>query len=254
MKKLLIVLIAILLAVPVFAAENPDGKVVIFMYHDFREGELDPKADTCYVTTDVKFKEDMQTLLDLGYKSLNLEDYYNGDYDKKADYFILTVDDGYLSNYTILFPILLELEIYADIFMCTENTLLSNHFKYNDAKKMEESGYVKIYSHMTKHINALTLKTDDFMRLASRSYKYLESRLGGERLMMKAYPFGAYSRETVESLYATGTVFQLVQERIDTGDPDWNPADYGILYRVNVEHEADIVELVEGYIKEFYGK
>jgi len=93
LKKLLIVLIVILLTIPVFAAA-PDGNVVILMYHDFREGELCEIADPLYVTTGVKFKEDMQTLLDLGYKSLNLEDYYHGDYDKKADYFIVTVDDG----------------------------------------------------------------------------------------------------------------------------------------------------------------
>jgi len=251
LKKFLIIFIVILLAFPIHAEEN-SGNIVILMYHDFRKGEIEEGADLLYVTTGEKFKSDMQTLLDIGYNSLSLEDYHNGNYDTKADYFIVTVDDGYISNYTIMFPILKELKIHADIFICTENTLLSNHFKYNDAKKMEESGFVKIYSHLTKHQNALKLKLDDFMRIAFKSYKYLSDRLSGERLMMTAYPYGSYSRETVESLYATGTVFQLVQGRINVGDDDWNPTDYGVLYRVNVAHESDIVEVVEGYIREYY--
>ncbi|MCL2517484.1 MAG: polysaccharide deacetylase family protein [Oscillospiraceae bacterium] len=251
MKKFLIIFIVILFALPIYAVE-PDGNIVILMYHDFRESELDPDDDPLYVTTGEKFKSDMETLLELGYNSLNLEDYYYGNYDAKADYFIVTVDDGYISNYTVMFPILLELEIYADIFICTENTLLSNHFKYGDAKKMEESGFVKIYSHLTKHQNVLKLKLDDFMRIAFKSYKYLSDRLSGERLMMTAYPYGSYSRETVESLYATGTVFQLVQGKINVGDDDWNAADYGVLYRVNVEHDSDIVKVVEEYIMEYY--
>ena len=237
------------------------GKVIILMYHDFRVDRLDDDDDDLYVTTDVKFLQDMRALSDLGYSSLNLEKYYEGGYKKNKNYFILTVDDGYISNYTVLFPILAENKIYADIFMCTEDDVRPNHFKYADAKKMEESGYVKIYSHLTKHMDATELELDEFLSVAEKSYDYLNTRISGGRLKMTAYPHGLYNRETVEALYERGTVFQLVQNKIDAnaadgaadggGDTEWNASDFGVLYRVNVEHRADMPRLIEYYISQY---
>ena len=241
---------------PVYAVEDDElpekkGKIIILMYHDFRKGELLETDDQAYVTTDVKFREDVQKLFFMGYESLSLEKLHEGDYDKSKNYFIITVDDGYISNYTVLFPLVEELEIYADIFMCTEDAVRKNHFQYSEAKKMEKSGFIKIYSHFTEHIDALSIEIEEFVRLSERAYRYLENKISKDRLRIFAYPHGSYSRETVEVMYKKGTIFQMVQEKIKTDDPNWNPADYGILYRVNVEYEVDMMELAEYYIRQY---
>lgn len=250
MKKFLLVLIAIILMIPSYAANTESGNIIIFMYHDFREGSLNKTDDSAYVTTDIKFREDIEKLLSKGFESLNLEMLYNGDYNTSKDYFIITVDDGYISNYEVLFPILEELEIYADVFICTENAVRTNHFQYSEGKKMEDSGLVKIYSHFTKHIDVLSIDIGDFNRLAEKSLRNIEKKISEDRLRIFAYPHGSYSRETVENLYEMGVVFQMVQDVIET-DNDWNPADYGVLYRVNVEYDSDIIELTEYYITQF---
>lgn len=250
MKKLLILFLVLAMVIPIHA-ETDSGNIIILMYHDFREGSLSETDDSAYVTTDIKFREDVNKLFFMGYESLNLEMLHNGDYDPKQNYFIITVDDGYLSNYEILFPILLEMDIYADIFMCTEETVRKNHFQYSEGKKMESSGLVKIYSHLTTHIDALSISLETFNRLTEKSYNYLNKKLSDDRLPIFAYPHGSYSRETVELLYNKGTVFQMVQTAIDVCDDDWNPADYGILYRVNVEYEVDMMELTEYYISQY---
>ena len=258
--KYIVFMLAVILTLPaaVFAADDIEtelitetGNIIILMYHDFREGYLSETDNPAYVTTDNKFRDDIETLFYMGYESLSLERLYNGDYDASENYFIITVDDGYISNYEILFPIAAELEIYADIFMCTQDAVRKNHFQYSEAKKMEGSGYIKVYSHCTEHIDALSLEIDDFNRLAEKAYRQLENKISGDRLRIFAYPHGSYSRKTVESLYRNGTVFQMVQDVIDVADENWNPADYGILYRVNVEYDADMTELVEYYITQY---
>jgi Predicted xylanase/chitin deacetylase len=227
------------------------GKIIILMYHDFREGKLDEDDDQAYVTTDVKFREDIAKLHFMGFESLSLEMLHNGEYEPDEDYYIITVDDGYLSNYTVLFPILEELEIYADIFMCTEDAVRKNHFQYSEAKKMENSGFVKVYSHFTEHIDALSLETEEFVYLAEKAFRYLRNKISKDRLQIFAYPHGSYSRTTVEVMFKKGTVYQMVQDKIEVSDPNWNPADYGILYRVNVEYEVDMMELAEYYIRQY---
>ena len=247
--------VIMLMSVMIYAAEDivpeKNGNIVILMYHDFREGALLETDDQAYVTTDVKFREDIAKLQFMGFESLNLQKLHDGDYDPAKDYYIVTVDDGYISNYTILLPILEELEIYADIFMCTEDAVRKNHFQYSEAKKMEKSGWIKIYSHFTKHIDALSITIENFVRLADKAYRYLETKISDDRLQIFAYPHGSYSQKTVEALYKKGTTFQMVQDKIEVDDPTWNPADYGVLYRVNVEYEVDMMELAEYYIRQY---
>lgn len=252
MKKILFVLLAVILMIPSYAADNnKNGNIIILMYHDFREGYITDKDDQAYVTTDKKFREDIGKLHSLGYESMNLEMLHAGNYDPKKDYYIITVDDGYISNYEILFPILVELEIYADIFMCTEDTVRKNHFQFNDAKKMENSGFVKIYSHYTSHVDITKMNIEEFTRIAEKAYRNIEKKVSEDRLRIFAYPHGAYSQETAESLYNMDTVFQMVQEAVEMSDPNWNPEKYGILYRVNVEYDVDMIDLVEYYITQF---
>jgi peptidoglycan/xylan/chitin deacetylase (PgdA/CDA1 family) len=234
-------------------AKIEKGDLIILMYHEFRKDNLEEDDDPAYVTTDVKFKRDIEKFQELGYKSLSLEKLYREDYDPLENYFIITFDDGYLGNYTVAFPVLKEKKVYADIFMCTESTALANHFKYAQAREMEESGYVKIYSHLTTHVSALSYTLQKFNTIAARSYNYLYNRLSEDRLQIMAYPYGLYSRETVESLHKSGTVYQLVESKLKVaqGENPWNPAGYGILYRVNVEYEADIENLIEVYKEQF---
>lgn len=245
MRRILIGLIVLAMMIPINAVDS--GKIIVLMYHDFRNDILRENDNLAYVTTDVKFRNDINTLLMMGYQSMNLEMLFNGEYDARQNYFIITVDDGYISNYEILYPILRDINVYADIFICTD-IIDENHFTFNQAEEMKSSGLVNIYSHFTEHIDVLSIGINEFANLAEQSYSADE--LSGNDLRIFSYPYGSYSRDTAEVLFDKGTALQLVQNRINT-DGKWNPADYGILYRVNVEYGADVKALTDYYITQY---
>lgn len=220
--------------------------ILILLYHDLSEGELKPTDDQAYCTTDIKFEKDIIDLLGAGYESLSLEHYASGDYDQGKKYFIITFDDGYLSNYTLAYPLLCKHNVYADIFICTENTTLPNHFGYAQAREMENSGLVKIYSHMTKHIDCTSMDLDSFIRETERAYRYIDKRISNDRLAMFAYPYSLCSRDNIKTLYESGTVLQFVQVPPDDLY-EFDYAGYGLRMRINVEHSTDMAALTAAY-------
>lgn len=230
------------------AAENDSeitvGHVVFLLYHDLVAEQLTEANDPEYCTTAAKFRSDLQTMLDAGWKSLSCERYLNGEYEIDENYFVVTFDDGYLSNYEIAFPILRELNVYGDIFMCTSNVILANHFKWRQGQIMEDSGLVKLYSHTPNHkpLSSTTLPT--FKSNLSRSFVYISSRLSGEHEKLFSYPNSDYTPESVMELYNMGVKLQFVQ-LMPSGDADWDWESYGLTRRYNVAYETDIMELIE---------
>jgi len=224
------------------------GRVVFFLYHDIREGDTLAETDIQeWCTTEEKLTADILRLKELGYESLNCRRYYNGDYDKDKNYFVITFDDGYLSNYTILPDVLEATDAYADVFMCTAMSGLSNHFSYGQAKKMEETGRIKIYSHYDKHMYVDQLAPNVLRHGLKLSFGYLDDRLG-DRDHFFAYPHSSYSLDTIQILYDFGVKLQFVQTWIP-----WyygiEAEDYGMVLRVNVAFESDIEEAVSDYYR-----
>jgi peptidoglycan/xylan/chitin deacetylase (PgdA/CDA1 family) len=81
-------------------------KCPILCYHHFVNNEVENME--CRTTGD-KFEEDIKILLASKYTSISLEklfQYENGNSTLPEKPFIITIDDGYLSNYEIAFPIL----------------------------------------------------------------------------------------------------------------------------------------------------
>lgn len=209
--------------------------VVILMYHDFT---TEPPAPEQYgeVTTIQKFEADIRTLLDAGYKPLSLEDLYLDRALDTEQYFVVTCDDGYLSNYTLAYPLLQELQVPMDIFINTDNVHLSHHFSLEQAAEMEASGLVKVYSHYPQH-EALPGQDPAHIREELfRSIETLETVLQPKRFYFFAYPNGAYDESCYTLVSEAGFVQQLVQTP--------NPALPQLSVRVNVSHDADILALV----------
>ncbi len=229
--------------------EAEGGRVIFLLYHDIAHGDtLKETDDPLWCTTEEKLKRDIAAFKELGFESLNCRRYYAGDYDKSKDYFVVTFDDGYISNYEILPSLTAETETYADIFMCTEMALRGNHFGYGDARKMDESEYIDIYSHFNTHEYVDKLSKDELRRKLKLSFYYLERRLTGEHDMFFAYPHSSYSEETVRLLKEFGVGLQFVQTLPNSFDGyDWNES--GMVLRINVAYESDIEQIVTEYFE-----
>ncbi len=214
--------------------QEKKGEMVVLLYHDLKP-EIKEGDNTNSTTTIMKFEQDVVTLVEHGYQSLSLENYYQKKYDPTKDYFVLTFDDGYISNYQDVFPILKKYQMYADIFINTNSVDLKNHFNMKQAQEMERSGLVKIYSHFTEHMAVENMPIEDFKKYLLESYSFLEENLSAPRLRMFAFPHGRYNEATYEAAKSLGTVLQFVQED-KLGEED-------IRVRVPIEYETDIQEL-----------
>jgi hypothetical protein len=127
----------------------------VIKYTSFKENEY---GDMNNSTTITKFKQDMKTLLDNGYKSMSLIQMHeirhaNRSCPQKA--FCLVFTGGYLNNYTLAFPVIKQLNIYADIFVSTDLMGLyeypgrpdfTPHFGWEEAREMHDGGLINIFA------------------------------------------------------------------------------------------------------------
>lgn len=108
--------------------EHRGDRIPILLYHRLlskRRADQGEVADSemIYVTYDTSFAEQMRYLKDAGFTTLDFDDYCrirSGLQPLPIRPVIITFDDGYLSNYTIGFPIIKALGLRATIFVIPE--------------------------------------------------------------------------------------------------------------------------------------
>lgn len=80
---------------------------------------------------------------------------------------------------------------------------------WNECLEMQESGFVKIYSHSKQHLFYDKLSVRKIRDDVVESYKIIENELGNKDLKVFAYPYGAYTNETVRTLKNNGIDMQV---------------------------------------------
>lgn len=107
-----------------------------------------------------KFRHVLQVISDAGYQTVSLSqliDYVNQGVELPDSPVCLTFDDGYLSNYTLAYPLLKQYGMKAAIFMVGVSAGRSTykdtdypiipHFTYEQAVQMMDSGLIEVQSH-----------------------------------------------------------------------------------------------------------
>lgn len=231
------VIILLALAAAVSAADAP----LVLLYHDIVRTDEEAISNPAYSTTVEKFESDLTALIDAGYAPATLAQLADGRM-PPARTFILTFDDGYLSNYTLAFPVLKKLGVHADIFINTSMTILPNHFRWYQAVKMEKSGLVTVHSHFDHHVNADTLSPEEFAARADESFKTITRSLprAAGRSRFFAYPGGIYTEAHVNALRAVGVKLQLVQIAPAFDAPD-------VVVRYSIDYRTDMSDLISAF-------
>lgn len=147
--------------VPVVAIEDVSiesrTEVPILMFHHFVTDENE--CDSSATITDKKFREVLDELESLGYETISFKDLidfteYKSELPDKP--ILITMDDGYKSNYEIAFPILKEKNMKATVSIIGKSTKYTSsylknktleHMSWEDLNEMIESGVFEVGNH-----------------------------------------------------------------------------------------------------------
>ena len=126
-------------------------KVPILMYHSVTD---DPAKAGKYTVTAAEFEADMQWLSDNGYTTVflsQLSDYEETGAPLPEKPVVVTLDDGYENNLTLVLPILEKLDLRATVSVVGSFSLDTAdtrcHLDLADVKTLADSGRVEIGSH-----------------------------------------------------------------------------------------------------------
>lgn len=135
-------------------------------------------------------------LVENGYDPIFFEDLAHlKDYDKPV---ILTFDDGYLDNYTELYPLLKKHNVKATVFVITSAMGVSQRSMTREqVKELSDSGLVSIQSHTVTHHELSTL-SDEEQLTEIRDSKLDVATMTGREPHVLCYPSGDRNETTRE--------------------------------------------------------
>ena len=215
----------------------------ILLYHDFSDTPPSEKRAGA-VTTAQRFEQDICYILAQGYSIVplyRLAEYAAGMYELPEKSVIITADDGYVSNYTHMYPILQKYKVHATIFVTVSTMGTDGKLTVEMMREMEQSGLVDIQSHSLAHRDQSTLTADRIIKETAVSFDLLENWLGEESCPMLAYPYGRYTEQSLTLVREQGAVMQLTT---DWSALNMESIDLSALPRLTVSHFSDIGKLL----------
>lgn len=197
---------------------NDNRGVPVICYHSIGK---DPTGKSPIIIPVEKFRQYLQTIKDDGYTTLTmaeLNDYLFNDKPIPEKSVVLTFDDGYLDNYTNVFPILKEFNMKATIFVISTYLDGVSYMTPNQIKEMSDYG-IDIESHTVTHKRLSELSYEEQLKELKDSKETIE-KITGKPIIAIAYPEGKFNEDTkkatIEAGYSMG--FTIDRGPIGRGD------------------------------------
>lgn len=202
--------------------------IPVLMYHHITENQIQTGDST--VVTQAQLEENIRTLIDNGYTFISLWDLYNTKQNtdwssvrmtNSKKYVCLTFDDGYESNYKLLYPLLKKYGIKADISVITQRCYPSYQTKaeenpkmtWDELNEMAKSGLVQIYNHSIDHEKFDENKGWQFIQKAITAEDQLDWNLDVKRnIHVFTYPNGETTPWLEKQMKKAGFDMQLTTE------------------------------------------
>lgn len=181
-------------------------KVPILMYHYISVPPEDADIYRIDLSVDpVEFRRQMAYLANNGYTTINLEDLslaITGQQELPPKPIIITIDDGYLDNYTNAFPILQEYGLTATFFIITEFVDQGHpaYMNWDMIREMAAAG-MRMEPHTRSHVDLRDRSWDFLVFQILGSQQTLEHHIGYKPRYL-AYPGGRYDEQVIEVLKA----------------------------------------------------
>ena len=197
--------------------------IPVLMYHHFTIRDME--SGNGMVTTAEEMEDHLKYFKSQGYKVIPLERLDNlwcGVEEKDwlkgrglglgEKYICITMDDGYYSNYELAYPLFQKYRIPASVFAVTDFVTEQyglKKFTWEQAQEMDETGWLRIYSHSSDHIPVEAEREEAFLACMQRSEAVMAENLTGERVKAMAYPNGQYTNCSQQLLAEDGYVLQF---------------------------------------------
>lgn len=200
------------------------GDIPVLMYHQFVESEKEGGKIKLFVTRKT-FELHLRILKLLGYETITFKDLQKIGLENRREkkYIIITVDDGYKDNYTILYPTLKKFNMKAVIFYTTgvtynEWTVKMGEKRFDlmnekEVKELHQSGLIEFGGHTLTHPSMVELSPKELEKEIVENKRDIESILG-EEIVSFAYPYGHRSKRVEEAVKRAGYSFAV---STDTG-------------------------------------
>lgn len=201
----------------------PEDYIPVLMYHHFKTEEVEPdNGANMHIN---EFEEHMKTLQQAGYTPIFLSELYdimkqaqiekeNGvvipelQLDKK--YVVITIDDGYRSNYELAYPLLQKYNMKACISVITSRIHTGYVYSSKEIEKMswenlnemQNSGLVEIYSHTYDHEPVGDRIYTDVRSSIQKGEEMLDKQLENRSpVSVLTYPNGNYRKNIALLMY-----------------------------------------------------
>ena len=156
------------------------------MYHLIMETPFN--SLTALFVKPADFDSQLKYLTENGYEFQFAEDWHISNHPAV----IITFDDGYVDNYTTMFPILKKYGAKATIFLISDFIGTDGYLTVEQIKEMSSSGLVSFQSHTVHHVD-LSYQDEATLRTEfSESINKIES-LTGKTVRALAFPAGSYN-------------------------------------------------------------
>lgn len=191
------------------SGNGTSDNIPILMYHSIKY----EKGNELRIPKE-KFAQQMQYLKDAGFHPVSLDElysYYVFGNELPQKPILITLDDGYLDNYTNAYPVLKDMGFKATIFMITDSINdKSDYLAADQLQEMDKNG-IDIECHTVTHRHLGDLSYDEQKKELEDSKTALEKVLG-RKVNYIAYPFGSYNQDTLNLVVQLGYKMAVTTE------------------------------------------
>ncbi len=179
---------------------------VIFYHHIQPLGAAKEHGNTALTVDNSIFDTQMQYLSTHGYTTIPAKQLVNALKTHTAlppKSIVVTLDDGYLDNYTYAYPIFQKYRINANIMLATGLMGGSDYLTWEQVKEMGQSGLVSYTDHTWSHYAVSQGPTDKIQYEILTAKQQIESNTG-QVIDTFTYPYGAFNDRAIALLKQDG--------------------------------------------------
>lgn len=206
----------------------------ILLFHNITRN---PSSDFYSVTGDF-FKELLNQVKESSTGIKALRDFYDNALRNQDKSIVLTFDDGALSDYEIIFPLLKEFNFCASFFI-TVNFVGKKGFMQWDMIKELKDNNMEIGSHTISHPFLSKLSEERIWEELYASRCMLEDKLG-VKIEILSLPYGDFNKRTIA--LAKKAAYRIICTSMP-GMNSFKQLQGGVLYRNPVNRAVDILTI-----------